>query len=244
MNGIEVTAGAVSPDLARALVAAQRQAQTLRRDGKGQHGAYTSSDEIAGVARDVLTAHGLAWVRLGVELCEAALHGCELGNQAYVGDLVERWALVHESGGALFASGSRMPVIASKGRPHDKAVGASLTYDAGAVLRGLLCLDREDKNTAVDQRHDEDDGRAQPEPRKVPSKLDALRDAVAEKVERYAAGYKLERSKAWGEACVQAGYPGPLGAGKGPYGCGFDELGRINEALKRALAMPRPEVSP
>jgi hypothetical protein len=244
MTSIEVTAGEVRPALAKAIVAAQRQAQTLRRDGKGQHGAYTSSDEIAGVAREVLTANGLAWVRLGVELHEPALHSCELGNQAYVGDLVERWALVHESGGVLWASGSRMPVIASKGRPHDKAVGASLTYDAGAVLRGLLCLDREDKSTAVDQRHDEDDGRPQPEPRQAPSKLEALQAAVAAKVEAYAAAYKLDKPKAWGEACVQAGYPGALGNGRGPFGCGFEELPRINDALKKALAMPRPEVTP
>lgn len=226
-----------APELAAALVAAQAEAVSLTRDGSGQHGKYTSSDEIAAVARGLLTRHGLAWVRVGVELLTPTLSQCELGNQAYVGDLIERWALVHESGAAIVTEGSKMPIIASKGRPHDKAVGASLTYDAGAVLRGLLCLDREDKN-AIDQRRDEDDGRRQPPPATPPSKLELLQQAVEDKVHAYAQAYEVSLAVAWSEACSMAGHPKKLGGDKGPWGCGFDVLGKINAELKKALAAP------
>lgn len=155
--------------LAMALVAAQTEVASLVRDNSGQHGAYTSSDEVAFVARKALTNNGLAWIRLRVDLEAGKLDTCELGNQYYVGDVVESWVLIHVEGGRLEGS-TRMPVISSKGRPQDKAVGASLTYDSGHTLRGLLCLDREDKNHAVDQRRDHDDGQGPAPKPKAPVK--------------------------------------------------------------------------
>jgi hypothetical protein len=153
----------IPPALAAAIVAAQRAGESLRRDSTGDKGKYTTADEIAFVARKALTDHGAAWVRLDVSLESCALASSDIGKQAYVGDLVERWAIVHEGGGVLLGS-SRMPVITSMGRPHDKAVGASLTYDVGGALRGALCMDREDKN-AIDRREDD---RPEPEPAPKP----------------------------------------------------------------------------
>lgn len=162
----------IPPALAAAIVAAQTAGESLRRDNTGDKGKYTTADEIAFVARKALTAHGAAWVRLDVSLEVGALAQADIGKQAYVGDLVERWAIVHKDGGVLLGS-SRMPVITSMGRPHDKAVGASLTYDVGGALRGALCMDREDKN-AVDRRpeHGGDDRReAEPASPKPAPKL-------------------------------------------------------------------------
>jgi hypothetical protein len=145
---------AIPSALAKAIVAAQAAGESVRRDGNCDKGDYTTADEIAFVARKALTEHGAAWVRLDVELQAGGLSAdADIGNQAYVGDVVERWAIVHEEGGVLLGS-SRMPVITSRGRPHDKAVGASLTYDAGAALRGALCMDRESKD-AIDRRPDD-----------------------------------------------------------------------------------------
>jgi hypothetical protein len=149
----------IPPALAKAIVAAQAAGESLRRDSTGDKGKYTTADEIAFVARKVLTEHGAAWVRLDVSLESRALAESDIGKQSYVGDVVERWAIVHEGGGVLLGS-SRMPVITSMGRPHDKAVGASLTYDVGGALRGALCMDREDKN-AIDRRADEGPGEAE-----------------------------------------------------------------------------------
>jgi hypothetical protein len=157
----------IPPALAAAIVAAQRAGDSLRRDSSGDKGKYTTADEIAFVARKALTEHGAAWVRLDVSLEARALAESDIGKQAYVGDVVERWAIVHEGGGVLLGS-SRMPVITSMGRPHDKAVGASLTYDVGGALRGALCMDREDKN-AIDRRAD-DDQREQVEREPEPAK--------------------------------------------------------------------------
>ena len=133
-----------------------------------------------------------------------------------------------------------MPVIASKGRPHDKAVGASLTYDAGAVLRGLLCLDREDRNTAVDRRADGD-----VHSRKPKSDADVLRETIAERVDTIAAVHGIERSHAWIDVCARAGFPKPLGGGRGPFGVErFEDLRKINDVLKAELAETKAEVAP
>jgi len=142
--------------LAAALVAAQAAANKLARDEKGDKGKYTSADAIADEARRVLAENGAAWVLVESELAGPGLEQCDIGAQAYVGDIIERWIIVHESGSALCGS-SRMPVIASKARPHDKAMSASQTYGHGVALRGALCLVREGKN-AIDKREDIDDG--------------------------------------------------------------------------------------
>lgn len=72
-----------------------------------------------------------------------------------------------------------------------------------------------------------------------PSKLDLFRKAVEEKVLAYALRYNFSRGDAWGEACSLGGFERPLGGSKGPWGVSsFDELRKINEALKTALAAP------
>jgi hypothetical protein len=210
----------VPPELARALVAAQKAVESVERDGSGQNGAYASADAIARVAREALTQHGAAWMRVGVEFAPPGLADCDIGNQAYIGDLCERWVIVHESGSALVGS-SRMPIIASKGRPHDKAVGASLTYDVGHAVRGALCLDREDKKHAVDKREDTDDGqwqrREQPQRRPPASKpaTAPAKSAPVDEVARIRADLARlgavtyeKPSEAWARLAIDAGYPG------------------------------------
>lgn len=146
----------IPPELAAAIVAAQTAADKLRRDGKGDKGKYTTSDAIAAEGSRVLNEHGAAWVRTGLDFAEPGLASSDIGNQAYVGDLVQTWMIVHKGGAALVGC-SRMPVITSRGRPPDKATAASLTYDVGQVLRGALCMERENEN-AIDRRQDVDDG--------------------------------------------------------------------------------------
>lgn len=209
----------VPPELARALVAAQKAVASVERDGSGQNGAYASADAIARVAREALTQHGAAWMRVGVEFAPPGLADCDIGNQAYIGDLCERWVIVHESGSALVGS-SRMPIIASKGRPHDKAVGASLTYDVGHAVRGAMCLDREDKKHAVDKREDTDDGqwtrREQPQ-RRPPASKPAPSPAKPPEDEAHHVKRDLEKlcavtyekpSEAWARLAIDAGHPG------------------------------------
>jgi hypothetical protein len=148
----------LSPELAKAIVAAQRACELLERDGVGDKGKYTTGDAVSAEARRVLNLHGAAWLMIDVELEKPGLEVSDIGQQAYVGDVREVWMIVHENGAALVGEG-RMPVVTSRGRPHDKAVGASLTYGAGQILRGALNLVREDKN-AIDKRADDADGPA------------------------------------------------------------------------------------
>ncbi len=208
------------PALAAAIVAAQAAGESLRRDSTGDKGKYTTADEIAFVARKALTDHGAAWVRLDVTLEAPALAQADIGKQAYVGDLVERWAIVHKDGGALLGS-SRMPVITSMGRPHDKAVGASLTYDVGGALRGALCMDREDKN-AIDRRADDEHHEPEPPAPKRPAKTAAkptsdllgprcsgkaagLGKAIDERMQVLHKMRKVKLADAWADVLAEAG---------------------------------------
>jgi hypothetical protein len=197
--------------LAAALVAAQRAANKLIRDEKGDKGKYTSADAIADEARRVLAEHGAAWVLVDSELAAPGLEQCDIGAQAYVGDIVERWIIVHESGAAL-AGSSRMPVIASKGRPHDKAMSASQTYGHGVALRGALCLAREGKN-AIDKREDRDDGlpmrpRAQPSSKGDP--LARERAELRRSIGQIVAGSSkpTDAGRVWAWVADQLGMPG------------------------------------
>jgi hypothetical protein len=103
----------------------------------------------------VLNDNGAAWVRTSTSFEPPGLAHSDIGNQSYVGDLVQTWMIVHESGSAVVGS-SRMPVVTSRGRPPDKATAASLTYDVGQVLRGALCMERESED-AIDKRRDRED---------------------------------------------------------------------------------------
>jgi hypothetical protein len=147
------------PELAVAIVEGQRAVEAVIKDGHNKQlgKAYATSEAIAAAAKRALNSAGAAPVRMSVDTVPNSLQNFDLGNQAYCGDTIETWAIVHESGAAIVGS-FRMPVVVSKGRPHEKAVSATLSYNAGVVLRGLLCMEREDKH-AVDRREDADDGR-------------------------------------------------------------------------------------
>lgn len=215
----QLTSVSIDPALAKAIVEAQRAAQMLERDGKGDKGKYTTGDAIAAEARRVLNLHGAAWIRIGLEPAERGLQEAEIGKQSYVGDVVESWAIVHESG-AMLCGSSRMPVIVSPARPHDKAVGASTTYDVGIVLRGVLCLEREDKN-AIDRRPDVDDRQHQRQPpprqpakpmappREQPALVDdALAASIRDSIESVAHAAKVKPYGVWLEALEAVGLAG------------------------------------
>jgi len=149
----------IAPELAAGIVAAQQAVRAVIKNGhNSQLGkSYATADDIAAAAKRALNEHGVAFVRIGVELVPPALKQFDLGAQGYAGDAIDRWILVHESGNGIEGAQS-LPVIVSKGRPHEKAVSATLTYGFGVALRGLLCMEREERGNAVDDRSDYDDG--------------------------------------------------------------------------------------
>ena len=158
--GIGEIAGALAiqeipAPLAAAIVAAQKSASSVVKAGVNeQRGyAYATADDIARVARGALNEHGAAWVRLGDRLQSPGLETASIGNQSYVGDVVDRWMIVHESGAAIVCE-SHTPVIVTAARPHDKAKASSQTYGSGVTLRGALMLEREDEETAPDSREE------------------------------------------------------------------------------------------
>ena len=150
---LDIPAGGIDPKLAAALVKSQLESQKLQRDGHNtKTGAYTSADEVARSAREVLNKNGLAWCRVEFSLQPPQLLITDIGNRNYVGDIVTKWMLVHESGAVLRGSSTGC-VIAMAATPHDKASAAASTYLMGYTLRTLLCLVREDKH-ATERRLD------------------------------------------------------------------------------------------
>jgi hypothetical protein len=212
---------ALAPELAKAIVEAHRACEMLERDGVGDKGKYTTGDAISAEARRVLNLHGAAWLLVDVGLEKPGLEISDIGQQAYVGDVREVWMIVHENGAALVGEG-RMPVVTSRGRPHDKAVGASLTYGAGQILRGALNLVREDKN-AIDKRQDEPAADVQPE---------ASAKACRAKVEQLAALTDSAPPDVWALWCERLKFE-PMTDGGVP--TAFDLTVREGQAMLEAL---------
>jgi hypothetical protein len=145
-----------TPNLDAALVAAQAEARSLKRDGKNQHGGYkyATADQVADLGRQLFTKHGLAWSRTSTTLQGPTLKLADIGNQDYVGDVIIGWKLRHGPSGEQDTGTGTYPIITSKQRPHEKATAASVTYGCGQIIQGVLCWDREDEKHAVDRRGD------------------------------------------------------------------------------------------
>jgi hypothetical protein len=145
-----------TPNLDAALVAAQAEARSLRRDGRNQHGGYkyATADQVADLGRQLFTKHGLAWSRTSTTLQGPTLKLADIGNQDYVGDVIIGWKLRHGPSGEQDTGTGTYPIITSKQRPHEKATAASVTYGCGQIIQGVLCWDREDEKNAVDRRGD------------------------------------------------------------------------------------------
>lgn len=226
------------PELAKAIVASQKAAEVLERDGKGDKGKYTTGDAVAAEARRVLNLHGAAWMLLDAYPVSAGLGSADIGQQSYVGDIVQQWVIVHESG-AMLEGGGRMPVVVSKGRPHDKAVGASLTYGVGVCLRGAMCFVREDKN-AIDKRVDDSP------PADVQSAAGA--QACRTKVERVAELSNIPPGEVWRALCTKLTIEpmddgGPPTADDLTVGEGKIVLAYLETEVKRLEADRKPESS-
>jgi len=121
-----------------ALIAAQREAATVPKDGKNDHFgfAYTKADTMYRCGKQILNNHGLALMPLGLELSSHEATGVVLvGNQRQVADLTEYdvtrdFLLVHELGESVEFS-IQWPVdLAGGKKSRDKSVAAA---DEGEV---------------------------------------------------------------------------------------------------------------
>jgi len=242
--------------LAAALVEAQSAVGAVTMNGRNDQirKDYATSDDICAAAKLALNAAGAAFVRLGTSVSPPGLADYELGNQGYAGDVEERWMIVHKDGAAIVGT-TTMPVIVSKGRPHEKAVSASLTYGAGVTLRGVLCIEREDKN-AVDRREDKrsDDrinrrggqpqrrqqGPEQPPQRpRCTGKGKPIADANWARCNELAELYGQPPGHVWETACAKLGFMDPKGKAA-ELGQLYIEDGRkAGELLKMWIATER-----
>ncbi len=147
--------------IAAALVKAQREARDVVKDGVNAYHkyAYATSEDIAQECKRALNANGLALCRVGWSSTQPTEHA--------PGNVLVRYALVHDSGDSWLLPEASCPVCPEKGRPEDKATAAALTFSAGYVALGLLQIERVDEH-APDARNDTDRGKHQQTRRQSP----------------------------------------------------------------------------
>ncbi len=164
-NVVHITQPALT--FAAALVEAQRYARAV---GKGSTNdfhryKYASAEAIIEEAREALAHAGIAVFPLSWRI-ERQITTVDVRD----GKPVPLWVLdvtyrvQHESGESFEATTSTS-IIPEKGRPHDKAEAAALTYSLGYYLRGLLLLPRVEPGSQVDERRDDREPKRQAAPR-------------------------------------------------------------------------------
>lgn len=172
------------PNMAAALVAAQKHAQAVAKTSKNTfHGyKYASAEALIAEGREALADNGLAvmpieWRVLPVEGIEGVRSKVEV-----------TYMLVHESGASVSAK-CETSILPEKGRPQDKAEATALTYNLGYYLRGLLLLPREEPGTSVDARDDRNNGPATVASHKpAPSQQPVVETPPVAESTRYMAG--------------------------------------------------------
>lgn len=137
----------ISPNIAKALVAAQRAVEDVAKDSKNEFHKYkyAASEDVTDAARAALNKAGLACSRISWEIVP--------GNETVEDKIRVTYMLSHESGDSVVLPPTETPAIPEKGRPADKAVAAALTLNQSYFLLGLLEIKREDENE-VDKRDD------------------------------------------------------------------------------------------
>jgi hypothetical protein len=134
-----------TPNLAKALAAAQQKCRAVSKDAKNSYHAYkyASAEAIIAEAKAALADTGLALAPIEQQVEES-------GGRY---QLHRRFLLTHESGECLPLSVS-WPVMPDRGRPLDKAAGAAATSSLSYLLRDLLMMPRVDGEDDVAARAD------------------------------------------------------------------------------------------
>lgn len=219
------TIGALAAALAKAqaelgpLVASHTAKVPTKAGGQYSYTYANLADALA-ACRSTLAKHEIAVVQETYTPSDA--NGIEI-----------RTSLLHASGEWLRSGPLLMPV-----KGDAQAVGSAITYGRRYQLLAVVGLAPEDDDGASASANAPKRWRDEPKP---PSddKLEKLRASVDGRVKAYAETYKLAVPAAWSESCSRAGYATP--PGKSPSTLGFEQLRKINDALKQALAAPRGE---
>lgn len=140
------------PELAAALVHAQKSVRPVPKDGFNQHHqyAYPKADTMVAEGREACTNANLVLLTLGWTM--ESLEWKK--DKDPIGRVHVTYLLVHASGACVGFKSSTY-VIPERGRPSDKAESGALTNNLAYVYRGLLSLAREDA-ASTDARDDQD----------------------------------------------------------------------------------------
>jgi hypothetical protein len=169
------------PELAKALVAAQKAAKAVSKDARNNHHGYNyaSAENIIDEARGALSDAGLAVMPLSVgpdpRFPDHVWSG--EGDAAWIitpRRILSTYRLLHESGQSMDFWMST-PVIPEKGRPEDKAEFGSRTENLGYAMRDLLLLPRGTEGADAPSGRDDRDknlrGPSQGDSKRPPAQL-------------------------------------------------------------------------
>lgn len=136
----------MTPELAQALLAAQRAVKPVGKSSTNSHHdyKYASGDDMVAEARAALNGAGLAVYATRWERIATPFQYQEDGKTF---DDVElrlsiQFRLVHESGACEDFAAFSVPILPERGRPIDKAEAGARTYALAYFLRDLLLIPR------------------------------------------------------------------------------------------------------
>lgn len=140
-----------TPNLSKALLAAQRKAVPLDKDGHNKfHGYdYTSSEAMIDACRQLLHEQGItarrgSWTWAIVDKQEAVVdqNGQLLVKPCLTANVQQTFELQHAESGEKVVEVVQYPAIEEKGRPMDKGVAGALTVSWSYWLRDQLMIPR------------------------------------------------------------------------------------------------------
>lgn len=160
--------------LARGLLQAQSAVRSaLKRDRNEHHGySYASAEDVIIVARDALSAGGLAWIVRAARFVlwpatpGASDQGKLGGVWGAVGVLVLQVGVIAAGTGDSLEIETEIPVVPQQGRPLDKALFAAHTEGLSYLLRDLLLIPREQSPDVSGRADTAERARPRPEPQR------------------------------------------------------------------------------
>jgi hypothetical protein len=163
-----------TPNLAAAIVKAQRSINNVEKESKHFQGyQYASSEAVIAEARKALNSAGLAVTAAEWTFApNTATVGDESGKTP-AGHINVTYSLIHESGEERVYH-TTTAVIPERGRPLDKAQSTALSYSLGYFLRGLLLIPRGEADS-VDARVDTETTLPKPIPPKATLSVDDIK---------------------------------------------------------------------
>ncbi len=196
--------------LARGLAQAQAAVRSALKTSKNDHHGYmyASAEDVLIVARDALSAGGLAWALRSARFVLWPAQpgdGKQGGVWGAVGHLELRVAIVATGTGAELEIATEIPVVPQQGRPLDKALFGARTEGLSYLLRDLLLIPREQSPDVSGRADTIERARPRTEPTRRSTEETIAEIDKAEEIARVVAIVQAQRQGAGGAMSEEDG---------------------------------------